>query len=84
MTRVGWITNCSKAEAHKIARELLLGCKNRVITIGAPKASKKFNECELADAGMVGLYDADPSTADQMRGLPNTIVTSKPMRSCRG
>jgi len=83
MARMGWITNCGKTEAHKIARELLLGHKNRVITIGAPKASETFNECELAAAGIVGLYDADPSTADQMRGLSNTIVASKPMRSER-
>lgn len=77
MPKLGWITNCRETDAQRAIQELLLGNDNRVITIGAPKVTEKYNKKELADMDIVGLYDADKEMADQCRGLTRTFVASK-------
>lgn len=75
--RLGWLTNCWVDEAQKTARDLILGHKVRVIMIGNPKPTEAYTKEELIDMGVVGLYECDPSQADQMRGFQNIFVTPR-------
>lgn len=70
MSRIGWITNCHKTKIDEIIEDLILGFPGRIIQIGRPKAGK-FSAEQLEMGGMVGLYDVDPSQADQVRGFPD-------------
>mgnify|MGYP001485604947 CR=1 FL=1 len=68
--RIGWITNCSgKNKDVSIAR--LLNVPERVIQEGLPKATDSYTVQELQDMDVIGLYDVDPSMADQCGGFAN-------------
>ena len=67
--RIGWITNVCEKNAERIARELLVGNKNRVISIGNPAPTKQHDKNELMKMGIAGLYDCDPEMIDQLKGF---------------
>lgn len=70
MSHVGWITNCFKNDIDENIEALILGFPGRIIQIGRPKAGVYSAE-QLEMGGVVGLYDIDPSQADQVRGFPD-------------
>ena len=76
-SKLGWITNVWVSEAEKVASELLEGHPTRVIVVGNPAPTEAYTRVELIKMGVRGLYECDPSQADQMRGFQNIFVTPR-------
>ena len=75
---IGWITNCFEQDKEGILADLL-DVPGRVIQVGRPKATERYSADELIKMDVVGLYDVDPSMADQCRGFADIRISTRRM-----